>query len=292
MNDARLREPKRNWVTEPVDPQHSPKPTTTAVAGVSDPSQQPVPPPHSAKPTTTVWGISDLHLSFARPDRRERYAERWRDHATKIERNWREVVGPDDLVLLPGDLSMARDHRDIQLDLEWLHRLPGVKVLAAGNHDRWWNGVESVRPLLRKSQFAVGGDAIALNGIIVCGTRGFASTPDTRSDPDLATEQRELVLLEQSLAAARELSARAPAPIYVLWHYPPFDRHRQPGPCVPLLERAGVACCLYGHLHIQGQWAVAVQGRVRGVRYHCVAADAVGFRPLRIETVPHADPPR
>ena len=49
-----------------------------------------------------VWAISDLHLSFARPERRERYAARWRDHAEKIERNWREVVGPGDLVLLPG----------------------------------------------------------------------------------------------------------------------------------------------------------------------------------------------
>ncbi len=35
----------------------------------------------------------------------------------------------------------------------------------------------------------------------------------------------------------------------------------------------------------QSQWSVAVQGPVRGVRYHCVAADAIGFRPLRIDTV-------
>ena len=37
-----------------------------------------------------------------------------------------------DLVLLPGDLSMARNHRDLQPDLAWLDRLPGTKVLAAG----------------------------------------------------------------------------------------------------------------------------------------------------------------
>ena len=96
-----------------------------------------------------VWAISDLHLSFARPDRRERYAARWRDHAVKIEQNWRDVVRSGDLVLIPGDISMARNHRDLQLDLTWLDRLPGTKVLAPGNHDQWWNGVESVRPLLR-----------------------------------------------------------------------------------------------------------------------------------------------
>ena len=234
----------------------------------------------------TVWGISDLHLSFARPDRRERYAERWRDHAAKIERNWRETIGPDDVVLLPGDLSMARDHRDVQLDLEWLHRLPGIKVLAPGNHDRWWNGVEAIRLLLRRSQFAVGGDAIAVNGIIVCGTLGFPLRAEPPSEEERAAAERETKLLEQALAKAGELYLREPGPIYVLWHYPPFDRHRQPGPCVEMLERAGVAGCLYGHLHIEGQWALAVQGRVRGVRYHCVAADAVGFRPLKIDTRP------
>ena len=79
-----------------------------------------------------VWAISDLHLSFARPDRRERYAARWRDHAARIEEHWRSAVDRDDLVLLPGDLSMARNHRDLQPDLVWLDRLPGTKVLAPG----------------------------------------------------------------------------------------------------------------------------------------------------------------
>jgi uncharacterized protein len=251
----------------------------------------PVPEPLKPRPAVTVWGISDLHLSFARPDRRERYAARWRDHATKIERNWRETIGPDDVVLLPGDLSMARDHRDVQADLEWLHRLPGIKVMAAGNHDRWWNATETIRPLLRRSQLAVGGDAIAVNGIIVCGTTGFPVPLETPTDEERTAAERETAALELALAQARELYAREPGPIYVLWHYPPFDRHRQPGTCVEMLERAGVAACLYGHLHIEGQWAQAVQGRVRGVRYYCVAADAVGFRPLKIDRLPASDRP-
>jgi predicted phosphohydrolase len=34
---------------------------------------------------------------------------------------------------------------------------------------------------------------------------------------------------------------------------------------------------------MQSQWSRAVQGNWRGVRYYCVAADAVGFRPFRID---------
>ncbi len=131
-----------------------------------------------------VWAISDLHLSFARPIRRERFAARWRDHAANIERNWREIVGPGDLVLLPGDLSMAQNHRDLQADLAWLDRLPGTKVLSPGNHDRWWNGAPAIRPLLRRSMLAVDGDAVATQGVVVCGTAG---TP-VANDPGPAVE--------------------------------------------------------------------------------------------------------
>lgn len=230
----------------------------------------------------SVWAISDLHLSLARPDRRDRHAGRWRDHALKLEEQWRATVGEGDLVLLPGDLSMARNHRDVQPDLAWLDRLPGAKVLCPGNHDAWWNEVEKVRPLLRRSQLAVGGDAVAILGAVVCGTRGAPAWIDQPNATQQAAEDRELAALDLALEAATAL--RQPGePLYVLWHYPPFDSHRRPGPCVRRFESAGVSVCVYGHLHAVSQWAMAVQGVVNGVRYACVAADAVGFRPLRID---------
>lgn len=228
--------------------------------------------------SVTVWAIADLHLSFARPDRRERYAARWRDHAARIEHEWRTVVGPRDLVLLPGDLSMARNHRDLQPDLTWLDRLPGTKVLAPGNHDVWWNDVAKIRPMLRPSLLAVDGDAVATHGLVVCGARGAPVSEDDERDP---AADAAVAALDRALEAAAALR-EAGQPLYILWHYPPFDQHRRAGPCVDRLERAGATACVYGHLHIEGQWSLAVQGDVRGVRYHCVAADAIGFRPLRL----------
>ena len=230
-----------------------------------------------------VWAIADLHLSNARPDRRERYAARWRDHALKIETQWRESVRRDDLVLLPGDLSMARNHRDLQPDLAWIDRLPGTKVLSPGNHDAWWNQVDAIRPMLRRSMLAVQGDAVATHDIVVCGALGAPVLEPDEADPArLAEVERELKSLDQSLEKAAELR-QGGQPLYVLWHYPPFDQHRRPGPCVERFERFGVTAVVYGHLHIQGQWSMAVQGEIKGVRYHCVPADAVGFRPLRVD---------
>jgi predicted phosphohydrolase len=233
-----------------------------------------------------VWAISDLHLSFARPFRRERYGARWRDHAVRIEQNWRDAVAANDVVLLPGDLSMAQNHRDLQPDLEWLDRLPGAKVIAPGNHDRWWNNVAAVRRQLRKSILAVQGDAVTIHGIVVCGSLGrpvIANTAAIAKDPN---PDPEIQALERALDCAAQMQTARKKPVYVLWHFPPFDAHSQPGPCVERFERARITACVYGHLHSEREWTVSVQGLVRGVRYHCVAADAIGFRPLRIDTLP------
>jgi uncharacterized protein len=229
-----------------------------------------------------IWAIADIHLSLARPESRDRFAGRWRDHAAKIERLWQASVARGDLVLLPGDLSMARNHRDLQPDLAWLDHLPGTKVISAGNHDTWWNSVEAIRPLLRKSILAVGGDAVSTHGVVICGTRGTQVLPDDADPAAVAAEDVELTMLDRALEDAARLRT-ANEPLYVLWHYPPFDAHRRPGRCVARLEASRATACLYGHLHIEGQWATAVQGSVNGVRYHCVAADSIGFKPIRVD---------
>jgi predicted phosphohydrolase len=233
-----------------------------------------------------VWAISDLHLSLARPERRDQYAARWRDHAARIEAAWRDAVRTDDLVLLPGDLSMARNHRDLQPDLNWLDRLPGVKVLSPGNHDHWWNDVDKIRPMLRKSLRAVDGDAVSVNGVVVAGARAAPLVKD--QDAATAAESAEIDRAFQSAKAALEAAATLRndprGPLYFLWHYPPFDPFGRPGPWIELFEEHNVATCVYGHLHTEDQWSRAVQGLRGKVHYHCVAADAVGFRPLRINS--------
>jgi uncharacterized protein len=231
-----------------------------------------------------VWAIADLHLSFARPERRERFAGRWRDHAAKVEANWTDVVKREDLVLLPGDLSMARNHRELQPDLLWLDRLPGTKVFAPGNHDAWWNGSENIRPMLRGTLQAVGGDAVAVGNVIVCGCKGVPPLSGDVSLEQKVEADREQSALEHALAQARELRGSSRQPVYLLWHYPPFDSFGRAAPWVPAFEEAEITACVYGHLHTEAQWSRATQGNIRGVRYYCVAADAVGFRPLRIDS--------
>jgi len=234
-----------------------------------------------------AWAVSDLHLSFAKPDRRDRFGARWADHAAKIEAGWRAVVRREDLVLLPGDISMARNHRELQPDFRWLEGLPGRKVLSPGNHDGWWNSLARIRPLLRPSMRAVDGTAERVGDVIVAGARSMAvpRTDDPDAPPDLAAVERALAGVEAALAAADTLRGDADLPLLFLWHFPPFDAYGRPGPWVERFEAHRVTACLYGHLHMQGQWANAVQGLHGNVRYQCVSADAVGFQPIRVSGI-------
>ena len=121
-------------------------------------------------------------------------------------------------------------------------------------------------------------------GLVVCGTRGAAVDRDDPSAEIGEELRRELSALDGALRAAKRLRS-AGVPLFVLWHYPPFSMVGRPGPVVSRLEEAHATGCVFGHVHTEGQWAGVVQGEVQGVRYHCVAADAVGFRPLRLATL-------
>ena len=43
---------------------------------------------------------------------------RWKDYAEKIAKNWKEKISPEDLVLIPGDISWAMRLEEALIDLE------------------------------------------------------------------------------------------------------------------------------------------------------------------------------
>jgi len=94
-----------------------------------------------------IWAIADLHLSMAQPDRRERFAARWRDHADRVEKNWREAVKHE-------DRSIAADPC-----ITWPHAMRGV-ALAMG-HQRL-EASRSIRRALRLDPFPPHGLLMAL----------------------------------------------------------------------------------------------------------------------------------
>jgi uncharacterized protein len=230
-----------------------------------------------------LFAIADLHLSSSGAKPMDVFGAQWKDHAARIASAWDSEVAADDFVLLPGDLSWARDLDEARGDLAWIGARPGVKILLRGNHDGWWSSLAKVRRALPAGCHALQHDAFDLDDAVLVGARGWTAPDDPMAAPeDKAIFERELARLQLSIGDADRRFGRDKPRIAML-HFPPWIDGRSPTPVVAALREGGVSLCVYGHLH-GADHALGVQGERGGVRFELVSADAIGFapRPLSI----------
>ena len=94
----------------------------------------------------SIFAISDLHLStLDKTDKSmEVFGKRWDNYMMRIENNWKKLVGENDTVIIPGDISWALKLEDTLADLRFIDALPGKKVFLKGNHDLWWSTMKKL----------------------------------------------------------------------------------------------------------------------------------------------------
>jgi len=226
-----------------------------------------------------VFAIGDLHLSASGQKPMDVFGPEWADHARKLEDNWRSTVGAGDLVLLCGDLSWAMRLDEAREDLEFIDSLPGTKYFIRGNHDYWFSAPGKVRAVLGPSMHLVRFDAAVCGGVGICGARGWLwpGHPEYNEERDGRIWRRECLRLRLSLGALERLEWDVAV---AMVHFPPLGWGSRSRFC-ELLSAAGVAHCVYGHVH-GPEAAGATEGEFDGVRYRCVSADRVGFSPAML----------
>lgn len=224
------------------------------------------------------YALGDLHLSFSSEKPMDIFGSRWENHVEQIGTNWSRVVAPDDVVLLPGDISWAMALDRAAPDLQFIAQLPGRKVMIRGNHDYWWHSIGKVRSILHSSMTAIQNDAVTLDGVTVCGTRGWLLPSHPKfTDEDEKIYQREIERLKLSLKSA----SASGLPIVAMLHYPPMTDLDHSTPFTKLFEEFGVNVCVYGHLHGNAH-RYRVEGVKNGVTYMLVSADFINFQPVPI----------
>jgi uncharacterized protein len=231
-----------------------------------------------------IWAIADTHLSFYKGATMDRFGEKWVNHTTRLLENWCAQITEEDTVLLPGDISWAQSEKAVMPDLEWLKNLPGKKVLLRGNHDHWWDKKDTARHLAEPLGIAVvEGEAAIFDGVVVCGAMGHVAPNDPyyRQDPKKDRYARELGRLEAALKDA-QTKRTADQPIILMMHYPPFTSKGERTGFVDLISQYQPNFCLYGHLHHDYEWEVAIKSEYEGVHYILVAADYLAMQPRRI----------
>ena len=139
-----------------------------------------------------IFAIGDLHLGFLVDKPMDIFGIQWKDHADRIAENWKAVVGPGDLVLIPGDLSWAMRLEEAEQDLLWLDQLPGKKIIIKGNHDYWWSGISRLRTRFKGSSVCpIQYDSVSIERLAVGGTRLWTM-------PDISSSYRDPLELETS----------------------------------------------------------------------------------------------
>jgi uncharacterized protein len=245
-----------------------------------------------------VWSLADLHLALNVPDKKmDFFGEPWIDYTDKIKKNWLAHIHPNDLVLLPGDISWGMKLEDAKVDLDWIHSLPGTKVMVRGNHDYWWTSLSKVEKILPPSIHLIQNNVFNWKEYTIGGTRlwdgdySFNSYIDFKENPrakklsDVIDDpaetqriyQREVTRLELSL---KNLNRDAKVRL-AMTHYPPIGADLAETEASRMLEKYKVNVCVFGHLHNVKKNSLPF-GEKNGVRYILTACDYLDFIPQLI----------
>jgi uncharacterized protein len=248
-----------------------------------------------------IWAIGDLHLSFGVANKSmEIFGPAWEKHAEKIASHWKSLIHPDDLVLVPGDLSWALKVEEAVPDLQWVHDLPGTKVMIKGNHDYWWGSLNKIAPVLPPSIHLIQNNAFHWKEAAIGGARlwdtpeySFGHLIEYRENPkakvkenveeQVQTELSEKIFnreLERLKLSLGQLDPSAKIRI-AMTHYPPIGADLKPSRAAQILEQHNISTCVFGHLH-NLKPNLDLFGTARGIRYVLTACDYIRFQPVAI----------
>lgn len=227
-----------------------------------------------------IYAIGDLHLSLSVDKPMDVFGGNWEGYMQKIEKEWTELVKEDDYVLIPGDVCWALRLEEAKIDLGWIDRLPGKKIISKGNHDYWWATLKKMNGLFDSISF-IHNSYVSIGDLAICGSRGWVCPNDTNfTQKDEVIYLREQNRLELSISKAIDDGYEN---IYVMLHYPPTNDKMEVSAFQEIFEKYEVKSVVYGHLHTKYCWHLSLNGNVNGVNYHMVSSDFLNFIPKRID---------
>ena len=221
-----------------------------------------------------------------------KFGDIWIDHKEKIELYWNKFVTEDDVVLIPGDISWGNNFEQAENDLNFVHSLPGTKIISPGNHDWWLKSYESVKNLLTEDIILVNGrNPLYFKGLLIGAEKGSLVPGDKYyvETKHQNSYEKNTEKVKNALITLREykesLEVQVVKTIFML-HYPPntfYGKVNEYGDYV--VDSKIVDICVYGHIHSPEEWSNALQNIYKGVEFVLGSGDYLNFVPKHILTV-------
>lgn len=225
-----------------------------------------------------LYAISDLHLSLSVDKPMDVFGENWYRHDEKIRNHWIENISDEDTILIGGDISWSINMEEGLKELQWIHELPGRKIIIKGNHDYWWGSISKLNNLYDNLKF-IQNNFFSYEDYAICGTRGWICPGGDRYTlKDEKIYKRELIRLKLSLDSAKKMGYKK----YIcMIHYPPTNEKFEGSGFTEILEEYEVEKVIYGHLHGNSLYRV-LNGYRNDVQYIMTSSDYLNFKPIRI----------
>jgi len=224
-----------------------------------------------------LYAISDLHLSFDNEKPMDVFGEHWLNHDKRIKENWINKISNEDTILIAGDISWSMKMEQGMVDLEWIHKLPGRKIISKGNHDYWWNSISKLNILYEDMNF-IQNNFFTYEDYAVCGTRGWNPPGEKYTKHDEKIYNREKIRLRLSIDKAKNAGYEK---IIVMLHYPPVNEKFEESDFTKILQEHKVKKVIYGHLHGPSLRNV-FEGKYNEVEYIMTSCDYINFDPIKV----------
>lgn len=236
----------------------------------------------------SIFVIGDLHLSFSVEKPMDIYGGQWVDHTQRVKDNWMAHITAEDTVIIPGDISWGLRLEEAMADLEWIHELPGKKLMFKGNHDLWWSSIGKLNKLFSSISF-IQNTCCEADGYLICGSRGWSCPGESGfTAKDEKIYLRELGRLRLSLEAAKKAAGDAARNqrqikgIIGVLHFPPTNERLEKSGFTELFQEYGVSKVVYGHLHGREAYKNGLQGIRNNIEYCLTSCDKLACNPLML----------
>ena len=234
-----------------------------------------------------VFVIADLHLdTLTNQKSMEIFGNKWQGYLEKIKNNWTRVVGENDTVVIPGDISWALATENSVPDLKWIDALPGKKIIMKGNHDFWWSTVSKLNAIFEQNGITtidiLYNNAIEVENYILAGSRGwFVDKSQQNAKMSNVDHEkiinREVIRLKLSLDAAQKLRETTQKEIIVFFHFPPIWGDFECKEILDILKQYNISRCYFGHIH--GCYAQNSPIIWENIEFRIISADFIDFIP-------------
>jgi len=226
----------------------------------------------------SLYAISDLHLDLNGDKPMDIFGDKWFKHDEKIKNNWLKKITDKDTVLIAGDISWSMKIENGIKDLEWVHNLPGTKIMAKGNHDFWWSSITKLNNLYEDIKF-IQNNFFTYEDYAICGTRGWnCPGGENFTQKDEKIYSRELNRLRLSLESASKSGYQR---FIAMLHYPPMNEKFLESGFVQIFKEYNVEKVVYGHLH-GPSLSKALNGVLDNIEYIITSGDYLDFNPIKI----------